>query len=140
MKNKVIWITGASSGIGEALAYELASQGARLILSARRKEELERVRSACKGTAQENIQLLPFDLAEASTLELTTNAAIQLFGHIDVLVNNGGISQRSAAKDSTMDVYRKLMEVDFFGTIAISRFLLDHFLERKSGHFVKKRT
>ncbi len=136
MKDKVIWITGASSGIGEALAYELASQGTKLILSARRKEELERVRSACKGTAQENIQLLPFDLAEASTLELTTKAAVQLFGHIDVLVNNGGISQRSAAKDSNMEVYRKLMEVDFFGTIAISRHLLDHFLERKSGHFV----
>jgi short-subunit dehydrogenase len=69
-------------------------------------------------------------------LELTTEAAIQLFGHIDILINNGGISQRSLAKDTILDVDRKIMEVDFFGTIAITKYLLPHFMKRKSGHYV----
>lgn len=136
LENKVIWITGASSGIGEALTYELARQKARLILSARRKEELERVKGNCLTASQANIRILPMDLSEASTLKLITELAIQYFGHIDVLVNNGGISQRSLAKDTLLEVDRKIMEVDFFGTITITKHLLPHFLLRKSGHFV----
>src|SRR6187549_3339731 len=99
-KNKVIWLTGASSGIGEALAYELARKGARLILSARRKEELERVKGNCVASAQANVRTLPLDLTQTETLKLSTEAAIQIFGHVDILVNNGGISQRSFAKDT----------------------------------------
>ncbi len=136
LENKVIWITGASSGIGEALAYELARQKARLILSARRKEELERVKGNCLTASQANIRILPMDLSEAPTLKLITELAIQYFGHIDVLVNNGGISQRSLAKDTLLEVDRRIMEVDFFGTITITKHLLPHFLMRKSGHFV----
>ena len=101
LKSKVIWITGASSGIGEALAYALAGEGAKLILSARRKEELERVKGNCHNTAQADIRILPLDLTQADTLKLSTNAAVQMFGHIDILVNNGGISQRGFAKDTT---------------------------------------
>jgi short-subunit dehydrogenase len=136
LTNKVIWITGASSGIGEALVYELARKGARLVISARRKEELERVKGNCPGIAQLNVRILPLDLSEPSTLRLHTEAAIQLFGHIDILINNGGISQRSLAKDTALDVDRRIMEVDYFGTIAITKYLLPHFLKRKSGHFV----
>jgi short-subunit dehydrogenase len=134
--NQVIWITGASSGIGEALVYELAAQGARLILSARRKEELERVKGNCPPAAQPNIRILPLDLAQAETLQLITEAAIQLFGHIDILINNGGISQRSLAKDTHIDVDRRLMEVDYFGTMAVSKHLIPHFISRKRGHYV----
>jgi short-subunit dehydrogenase len=101
--NKVIWLTGASSGIGEALAYALAKEGARLILSARRKDELERVKGNCDAKAQVNIKILPLDLTQTSTLKLSTDAAIQLFGHVDILINNGGISQRSLIKDTTID-------------------------------------
>lgn len=133
---KVIWITGASSGIGEALAYELARKKVNLILSARRKDELERVKGNCHPLAQPDIRLLPFDLAEESTLKLIAEAAIHLFGHVDILINNGGISQRSLAKDTTVAVDRKIMEVDFFGTIALTKYLLPHFLQRRSGHFV----
>ncbi|MBY0432613.1 MAG: SDR family NAD(P)-dependent oxidoreductase, partial [Cyclobacteriaceae bacterium] len=97
---KVVWLTGASSGIGEALAYELAKHKVKLILSARRKEELERVKGNCHPLAQPNIRILPLDLAESSTLQLITEAAIQLFGQIDILINNGGISQRSLAKET----------------------------------------
>ena len=136
LKNKVIWLTGASSGIGEALAYALAKKGAKLILSARRKEELERVKGNCEASAQPNIRTLPLDLSQPATLKLSTEAAIQLFGHVDVLINNGGISQRSFVSDTDMDVYRRLMEVNYFGAITLTKYLLPHFTERKQGHFV----
>ena len=133
---KVIWLTGASSGIGEALAYELSRHKVRLILSARRKEELERVKGNCHPIAQPNIRILPLDLGEGSTLPLITEAAIQHFGHIDILINNGGISQRSLARETRLDVDRRIMEVDYFGTVGLSKYLLPHFLKRKGGHFV----
>jgi short-subunit dehydrogenase len=134
VKDKVIWITGASSGIGEAITYELARRGARLILSARRKTELERVKSSCPAEAQKYIELLPLDLAQPNSLKLITEAAVQLFGHVDILINNGGISQRSLATETSLEVDRKLMEVNYFGTIALTKYLLPHFTERKQGH------
>jgi short-subunit dehydrogenase len=136
LSGKIIWITGASSGIGEALTYELAKRGAKLILSARRKEELERVKGNCAGNAQPYIRVLPLDLSQAETLMLSTQAATQIFGHIDILINNGGISQRSLAKDTLVEVDRKIMEVDYFGAIALTKYLLPHFIQRKSGHYV----
>lgn len=136
LTNKVIWVTGASSGIGEALVYALAKKNVKLIISSRRKEELEKVKGNCIPQAQANIRVLPFDLAEPSTLQLSAEAAIQLFGHIDILINNGGISQRSLAKDTTLDVDRKIMEIDYFGTVALTKHLIPHFIKRKSGHFV----
>lgn len=135
VKNKVVWITGASSGIGEALAYALSKKGAKLILSARRRVELERVMSSCEGSV-ENIKILPLDVAQRSSLRLITAAAIQLFGHVDILINNAGISQRSLAKDTSADVDRKIMEVNYFGTIELTKLLLPHFLERKTGQIV----
>jgi short-subunit dehydrogenase len=134
--NKVVWITGASSGIGEALTYELARKGAKLIISARRKEELERVKGNCPPKSHVNIRILPLDLASPDTLRLSVEAAIQVFNHVDILINNAGISQRSLAKDTSLDVDRRIMEVDYFGTIALTKFLLPHFLKRKAGHYV----
>ena len=135
--NKVIWVTGASSGIGEALVYELArKKGVKLILSSRRKEELERVKGNCAQPVQASIRVLPFDLAQSDTLKLNVEAAVQLFGHIDILINNGGISQRSLAKETQLSVDRQVMEVDYFGTIALTKYLLPYFLKRKVGHFV----
>lgn len=136
VKNKVVWLTGASSGIGEALAYELSKKGARLILSSRRKDQLERVKGNCLFSAQAEIRVLPLDLEKTDTLSLSTQAAIQLFGHVDVLINNGGISQRSFIADTSLEVYRRLMEVNYFGAIALTMNLLPHFLARKQGHFV----
>jgi NADP-dependent 3-hydroxy acid dehydrogenase YdfG len=104
---KVVWITGASSGIGEALTNELAKHGARLILSARRKEELERVKGNCPIATQANIKILPLDLSQSDTLKLSVEAAIQMFGQLDILINNGGISQRSLAKETLLEVDRK---------------------------------
>lgn len=137
LNNKVIWITGASSGIGEALVLELSrKKGVKLILSSRRKEVLERVKGICHPAVQPNIRVLPLDLAQPDTLKLCVEAAVQLFGHIDVLINNGGISQRSLAKDTALHVDRQLMEIDYFGTVALTKYLLPYFLKRKAGHFV----
>ncbi len=136
LQNKVIWITGASSGIGEALTYALAQQGNRLILSARRKEELERVKGNCSTAMQENIRILPLDLSKSETLQLTTQAAIQIFGHVDTVILNGGISQRSLAMETKLEVDRQLMEVDYFGNVAITKYIVPHFLEHKAGHIV----
>jgi short-subunit dehydrogenase len=136
LQNKVIWITGASSGIGEALVYELAHHKVKMILSARRKEELERVKGNCPRETQPNIRILPIDLASASTLQLSTQAAIQIFGHVDILVNNGGIGQRSLIKDTSLEVDRRIMEVNYFGSVALTKYLLPHFIRRKGGQFV----
>ncbi len=136
VKDKVIWLTGASSGIGEALVYELAKKGSKIIISSRRKEELERVKSKCDPETQNNIAILPLDLAKSETLAAKTEEAIEAFGHIDILINNGGISQRSLGKETSEEVDRKIMEVNYFGTIAITKHLLPHYLERKQGHFV----
>nr|AIA10727.1 short chain dehydrogenase [uncultured bacterium]AIA10890.1 short chain dehydrogenase [uncultured bacterium] len=136
LNSKVVWLTGASSGIGEALAYELAGKGAKLILSARRKEELERVKGNCAKATQPNIRVLPLDLSQPSTLMLCTEAAVQMFGHIDILINNGGIRQRSLIKETNLEVDRKMMEVNYFGTIALTKHLLPHFIRQKHGHYV----
>ena len=133
-KHKTIWITGASSGIGEALAYAFSFRGASLILSGRRTEELERVQLSCKYPDQ--VKVLPLDLSDGSSLENKTSEAIQCFGWIDILVHNGGISQRSLVIETPMEVHRKVMEVDYFSYVAISKAILPHFISRKSGHFV----
>lgn len=136
ISNKVIWITGASSGIGEALAYDLARKGAKLILSARRRHELERVRGNCDPAVQANVRVLPLDVTQFETMQLNTDAAIQLFGHVDVLINNSGISQRSFARDTMLEVDQRLMNVNYFGAVALSKCLLPHFIQRKQGHYV----
>ena len=98
LAGKTIWITGASSGIGEALAYELAARGARLLLSARRADELERVRLACARL--EDHRVVPLDLAEPASLEAAARDVFQRSGPPEVMVHNGGISQRSRAEDT----------------------------------------
>ena len=128
------WITGASSGIGEALSVQLNRQGARVIISARRSEALERVKHRCPFP--DRVYILPLDLSEADTLPDKANEAIAAFGHIDGLINNGGISQRSLARETTLAVDRQLMEVNFFGTIALTKALLPHLVERQRGHLV----
>src|ERR1700746_3254312 len=111
-----VWITGASSGIGEALAYAFHQAGARLILSARRVDELLRVQSRCGG--EDHARVLPLDVMNSAELPDKARAALARFGGIDVLVINAGVTQRSLVKDTDLDVYRQLMEVNFFGAVA----------------------
>ena len=135
IKNKVIWITGASSGIGETLAYELAKEGAQLILSARREDELQRVAAACK-LSPNNYLILPLDLSEQHNFEEKKNEVLQKFGRIDILINNGGVSQRSLVKDTSIEVDRKLFEVNFFGTLALTKIVLPVLIQQKAGMIV----
>ncbi|SNS50244.1 Short-chain dehydrogenase [Belliella buryatensis] len=133
MIDSVVWITGASSGIGEALVKTYHQAGWKIIISSRKKEALENLKATCQNTG--NIYVLPLDLADSSQFTEIVTDAIKAFGHIDILINNGGISQRSLALDTSIEVDRKIMEIDFFGTIALSKAILPHFVERKSGHF-----
>ena len=135
VKNKIIWITGASSGLGEALAIALSDGGNKLILSARRIEELERVRSMCKGR-QEDILVLPMDMNERTGMESLTKQVVDHFGVPDVAILNAGISNRSYIRNTNYDVFERIMSVNFFGNVALSRALLPYFIEHKKGHFV----
>jgi len=133
LKNKIVWITGATSGIGEGLVYALAAQGAKLIISARRTDELQKVADNCKGS---EVLVLPLDLANQSSFEEKKNEVLNKFGRIDILINNGGISQRSLVKGTTIAVDRKIMEVNYFGTIALTKVVLPQFLKQGFGKFV----
>jgi short-subunit dehydrogenase len=134
LKDRVIWITGASSGIGEALACEMSAQGAKLILSSRRIAELERVKNSCAHT--ENVHILPLDLTDSINLEAKVPIAIALFGHIDIMVHNGGISQRALVSETGIAVHREVMELNYFSYIILTKALLPYFIERGSGYFV----
>jgi short-subunit dehydrogenase len=134
LKNKIMWITGASSGIGEALAYELNKQGAKLILSSRRKEALEQVQNNCPYPSETHI--ITLDLSKTDELSSKAEEAINQWGRIDYLFNNGGISQRSEVTNTRLDVVRKVMEINFFGTIALTKAVLPSMIERQSGHIV----
>ncbi|XP_030628936.1 dehydrogenase/reductase SDR family member 7 isoform X1 [Chanos chanos] len=136
LRGQVVWITGASSGIGEELAYQLAALGARLILSARRQNELERVKRTCleHSTLQEkDILVLPLDLLDRASHEAKTATALQHFGNIDVLINNGGRTQRSLCLDTSMEVYQAIMDLNFLGTVSITKQVLPHMTSRGTG-------
>ena len=133
IKGKVVWITGASSGIGEALAYELSQKNCKLILSARNVQALELVKSKC---ATVEVVILPFDLADFGKAKDNVEKAVAAFGKIDILVNNGGVSQRSLIVETDFGVDKKLIEVDYLGTVALTKALLPHFIKNKNGHFV----
>ena len=132
--NKVVWITGASSGIGKHLALALSHFDCKLILSSRRSNALEEVKQQC--ATPENIFVLPLDLADANAMENIAQVANDAFGRIDVLVNNGGISQRSPIIETAIEVDRKLMEIDYLGTVALSKAVLPYFIAMQSGHYV----
>ena len=133
-QNQVIWITGASSGIGEALAYAFAREGARLVLSARRAEELERVRRAC--VRPEAHLVIPLDLTQSEGFPALVAEVLARCGGIDVLVNNGGVAQRGLAVETTLAVGRQIMEIDYFGTVALTKAVLPAMRARRRGHLV----
>lgn len=130
-KDKVVWITGASSGFGEALAYEFASKGAKLILSARRLSELDRVKIKIPSSV-----ILVLDLEQSEQLPELVERAVGIYGHIDIMVHNGAIGQRSSVLATTMQKHRQIMEVDYFSYVELTKLLLPHFIGRQEGHFV----
>ena len=136
-ENKVVWITGASSGLGEALAKQFAAEKSKLILSARRESELQRVKKECaKFIPEENILILPLDVTELSGIDSEVQKVIQKFGKIDILVNNAGASQRSFIADTPLEVERKIMEINYFGTVGITKAVLPCMRKQNKGHIV----
>ncbi|MDX2248960.1 MAG: SDR family oxidoreductase [Bacteroidia bacterium] len=133
--NKVVWITGASSGIGEALVYVFVNQGAKVIASARRVSEMERVRANC-GEKKNQVTIVPLDLADTSEVGILVAAQVKFHGKIDILINNGGISQRSLLKDTPLEIDRRIMEVNYFGQIALTKAVLPWMQKQKDGHLV----
>ena len=132
--NHVVWITGASSGIGAAAARAFARDGARLVLSSRRPAELERVRRICERP--DDHVVVPLDLARIETFPAAVADVLARCGRVDVLLNNGGVSQRALAADATLEVERALMEVDYFGPVALTKALLPAMRARRAGHIV----
>lgn len=133
---KRIWITGASSGIGEALAYALAEEGAQLILSSRKEADLERVATAARAKGAENVLVQPIDLAQHEAIPGIAGRVLQKVGKVDILINCGGVSQRGLALDTTLEVDKYLMNINFFGTIALTKALLPSMLTHQLGHIV----
>ncbi|CAN5217436.1 SDR family NAD(P)-dependent oxidoreductase [soil metagenome] len=131
---KVIWITGASSGIGEALAYAFYKEGANLILSARNELALVKISENC-GDAQ-RVKILPLDLSQTNMLQSRVITALEHYGKIDILINNAGIAQNYQVINTNEEVIRKIMEVNFFGTVLLSNLLIPLFIQSGGGHLV----
>lgn len=134
MKNKIVWITGASSGIGEALVYAFNALGAKLIISSRNRDELFRVKSNCK--AQIDVHVLSLDLEDSASLPAKAADALRIFGKIDILINSGGISQRGLALETDLPTEQRLMDVNFWGTVILSKAVLPQMLANGSGSIV----
>ncbi|MGM0524721.1 MAG: SDR family oxidoreductase [Pseudomonadota bacterium] len=133
IKDKTIWLTGASSGIGLALAQQLADRGAQLILTSRRPAQLEELRQSLANP--ESHQVLALDLSNPEQAKADAENALAE-QTIDVLINNAGISQRSKALETDLAVYRKLMEIDYFGVVALNQVALPQMVKRQQGHIV----
>lgn len=136
LNNKIVWITGASSGIGEALAKELAKKGAKLILSSRKVGELERVKQELQGENIKDTRVLPLDLAITESLQEKAEEALSYFGRIDVFIASGGISQRSMAVDTNIAVDKRLMDVNYFGTVYLAKAILPAMISNGFGYIV----
>lgn len=129
IQHKTIWITGASSGIGEGLVKALAEKGANLILSARSNDKLTQLKESLPN--RDKHLVVPLDLADIASIKWAVNSILEQGINIDVLVNNGGISQRGLVREISLDVHRQVMEVNYFGTIAITQELLPNLLKNK---------
>lgn len=132
---KRVWITGASSGIGEAVAYAFARQGACLILSSRREAELQRVRTRCLQAGSPDVAIVTVDLGKPETITAAASAVLAN-GGVDILFNNGGISQRSLTAETPIANDRQIMEVNYFGNIALTKAILPSMLARGNGRIV----
>jgi short-subunit dehydrogenase len=130
VKNKVVIITGASSGIGRALAKEFAAKGAKLSLGARRTELLEELKQELTGT---EILITQTDVSKEDDCKNLIEATIKRYGSIDVLINNAGISMRALFEDVDLNVIRQLMDVNFYGTVYCSKYALTYLLKTKGS-------
>jgi len=132
---KIFWITGASSGIGEALVYKLTELGAIVIASSNKIEDLKLVKEKC-GESGEHVHIAAFDLSETDGIRQLVDSFISQFGRIDFLVNLGGVSQRATIEETPLWLDRKIMEINYFGTIALTKAILPYMIRQKAGHIL----
>ena len=130
LNNKRVWITGASGGIGKEMAIQMANAGAKLILTARSVEKLEALKESLDG--DEHL-ICPMDLSKTDEIPGTVDKVITKVEKIDILVNNAGISQRSLVKDTHLEVDRKIMELDYFSKVTLTKSLLPHMIKNQGG-------
>lgn len=130
----VVWITGASSGIGLALARVYAEKGCSLVLSARSEDKLEQLRLTLPNP--DSHLVLPLDLMESKHFNTLTKRVVDHFGRIDILINNGGVSQRGEAAKSPIEIDRQIMEVNYFGAVALTKAVLPVMQKQQSGQIV----
>mgnify|MGYP001181147128 FL=1 len=133
--NKLVWVTGASSGIGKSCAEAWARKGAKVILSSRKENALVAVAQPLREEGLD-VHVVTLDLAEAESMVEVVDHVESTHGAVDVVVHCGGISQRSKVLDTSLDVDRKVMEIDYFGTLALTKAVLPGMVKRKQGHFV----
>lgn len=131
-----MWITGASAGLGKAMALAFARKGAKLILSARRQALLEEVAEQCRQAGSPSAQVYPLDMSDPEAIDSVARRVLAEQGPIDILVNNAGISQRSRILDTEMAVYRKIMALDYLAPVQLTKALLPSMLERGAGQVV----
>jgi dehydrogenase/reductase SDR family member 7B len=132
---KIAWITGASSGIGEALVYEFVNRGAVVIASSNDVSGLERVKAAC-GNESASVHCVPFNLDDTSEIGKLVEEQIRLFGRLDYLINIGGISQRARIDETPLWLDRKIFEINYFGTISFTKAVLPFMIKQRSGHIL----
>lgn len=132
---KVAWITGASSGIGEALVHEFVRRGATVVASSNDLPGLERVRSECIDKSH-MVYCVPFDLTDTSGIDKIVELQVNALGRIDFLLNIGGISQRARIDETPMWLDRKIFEINYFGTIALTKAVLPYMVRQHSGHIL----
>lgn len=128
-----VWITGASSGIGAACARRYASEGARLVLTSSSADRLEAVASECRALGASSVTVLPYDLTCIDAVDVLVENAWAACGGIDVVMLNAGISQRTNVEDTSMDMVRKIMEINYFAPVAIAKALLPKMVARGGG-------
>lgn len=133
--NKIFWVTGASSGIGKALVYELLDRGARVIASSNKADELKEVKDRCLGKMH-GLSTVVFDLAETGNIDRLVAEQFEEHRRIDVLINLGGVSQRAKITETPLWLDRKIMEINYFGTIALSKAVLPYMIKQGSGHIM----
>lgn len=132
MKDKVVVITGATSGIGKALAYEFASKGSKVVIGARNHEKLIEIAEDIKLTGGD-VAFSQTDVSNESDCKNLILTAFERFGKIDVLINNAGISMRALFEDVNLSVIKELMDINFWGTVYCSKYALPHLLEQKGS-------
>ena len=133
--NQIVWVTGASSGIGKACAESWARRGATVVLSARKAETLDAVAAPLRDNGAD-VHVVTLDLSNSDSLQAVAQHVEEKIGPVDVMVHCGGISQRSKAIETALDVDRRVMEIDYFGTLALTKALLPGMVKRGRGHFV----